>query len=93
MRAVTINCELIWPGLSYLLIKMISGRQLQRNELTLTVVLNFLFGDCSTLLQNQSPYVTQTEKTSLIAYVSRFDFLPRTQSYMNKLSNSTIKIS
>ena len=38
-------------------------------------------------------YVTQSEKTGLISHVSRFDFSPRTQSYMNKLCNSTIKIS
>ena len=38
-------------------------------------------------------YVIQSEKTGLIVHVSRFDFSPRTQSYMNKLSNSTIKIS
>ena len=38
-------------------------------------------------------YVTGSGKTGLIAQVSRFDFSPRTQSYMNKLSNFTIKIS
>ena len=38
-------------------------------------------------------YVTQSEKTDLIAHVSRFDFSPRTHSYMNELSNSTFKIS
>ena len=30
-------------------------------------------------------------KTGFIAHDSRFDFSPRTQSYMNKLSNLTIK--
>ena len=37
--------------------------------------------------------MTRSEKTGLIAHVSRFDFSPRTHSYMNKLSNSTFKIS
>ena len=37
--------------------------------------------------------VTQSEKTGLIAHVSKFDFSPRTHSYMNKLSNSMFKIS
>ena len=36
--------------------------------------------------QTVATYVTQSEKTGLIAHVSRFDFSPRTQSYMNKLS-------
>ena len=47
-----------------------------------------------TACNNQkTAYVTQSEKTGLIAHVSRFDFSPRTHSYMNKLSNSTFKIS
>ena len=41
----------------------------------------------------QTIIVPQSEKTGLIAHVSRFNFSPRTQSYMNKLSNSTFKIS
>ena len=45
------------------------------------------------ILKILSSIVTQSEKTGLIAHVSRFDFSPRTQSYMNQLSNSTIKIS
>ena len=36
-------------------------------------------------------YVTQSEKTGLIAHVSRFDFSPRTHSHMNKLTNSNLK--
>ena len=31
--------------------------------------------------------MTESGKTGLIDHDSRFDFLPRTQSYMNKLSN------
>ena len=36
--------------------------------------------------------MTESGKTGLIVHVSRFDFSPRTQSYMDKLSDFTIKI-
>ena len=32
-------------------------------------------------------YVTQSGKTGLIVHVSRLDFSPKTQSYMNRLPN------
>ena len=41
--------------------------------------------------QQKVKYVTQSRKTGLIAHVSRFDFSPRMQSCMNKLSILTIK--
>ena len=41
------------------------------------------FRNISPLL-SKTTYVTQSEKTGLIAHVIRFDFSPRTQSYMNK---------
>ena len=45
------------------------------------------------MVERRFTIVTQSEKTGLIAHVSRFHFSPRTHSYMNKLSNFTFKIS
>ena len=58
-----------------------------------TSALELYYTDCRYalfLLKDVLVNVTQSEKT---CHASRFDFSPRTQSYMNRLSNSTIKIS
>ena len=40
---------------------------------------------------SKSSYVTGSGKTGLNIHDSRFDFSPRTQCYMNELSNFTTK--
>ena len=40
---------------------------------------------CQQCTELATTYVTQSDETGFIVHVSRFDFSPKTQSYMNKL--------